>query len=85
MRQQTSLKRLGIARYDKAEWRDSDEVAFIADRVATGRSYRRGEQTQTVSRVEAPPAVAAAHDLVPGAEAYARACLVKEASSRRSP
>ncbi|MER7395475.1 GntR family transcriptional regulator [Streptomyces sp. NPDC000151] len=78
VRQQTPLKRLGTARYDKAKWRDADEVAFIADRVATGRSYRRGEQTQSVSRIEAPPAVAAAHGLEPGAEVYARARLVKE-------
>ncbi|MFI8997020.1 GntR family transcriptional regulator [Streptomyces sp. NPDC053542] len=78
VRQQTPLKRLGIARYDKAKWRDADEVAFIADRVATGRAYRRGEQTQSVSRVEAPPAVAAEHGLEPGAEVYARARLVKE-------
>lgn len=55
VRQQVPLKRLGIARYDKAKWRDGDEVAFIADRVASGRAYRRNEQTQTVSRVEAPP------------------------------
>jgi GntR family transcriptional regulator len=72
------LKRLGIERYDKAKWRDGDEVAFIADRVASGRSYRRSDQTQTVSRVEAPPSVAAAHGLPVGAEVYARARLVKE-------
>src|SRR5690349_23615193 len=54
VRQQTPLKRLGIARYDKAKWRDGDEVAFIADRVASGRTYRRGDQTQTVERVPAP-------------------------------
>lgn len=78
VRQQVPLKRLGIARYDKAKWRDGDEVAFIADRVASGRSYRRNEQTQTVSRVPAPPAVAAAHGLPEGAEVYARARLVKE-------
>ncbi|AVZ74008.1 GntR family transcriptional regulator [Streptomyces lunaelactis] len=78
VRQQSPLKRLGIARYDKAKWRDGDEVAFIADRVASGRSYRRGDQTQTVSRVEAPPAVAEAHGLPAGAEVYARARLVKE-------
>ncbi|MET7364491.1 GntR family transcriptional regulator [Streptomyces sp. NPDC005566] len=78
VRQQVPLKRLGIARYDKAKWRDSDEVAFIADRVASGRTYRRNEQTQTVSLVEAPPAVSAAHGLPAGAEVYARARLVKE-------
>ncbi|WP_030416970.1 GntR family transcriptional regulator [Streptomyces sp. NRRL S-1448] len=78
VRAQTPLKRLGIERYDKAKWRDGDEVAFIADRVASGRAYRRGEQTQTVSRVAAPAAVAAAHGLPEGAEVYARARLVKE-------
>ncbi len=55
VRDRPPLKRLGIERYDKAKWRDGDEVAFIADRVASGRSYRRNEQTQTVSRVPAPP------------------------------
>ncbi|MEU3951786.1 GntR family transcriptional regulator [Streptomyces achromogenes] len=78
VRQQVPLKRLGIARYDKAKWRDGDEVAFIADRVASGRAYRRNEQTQTVSLVEAPPEVAAAHGIPEGAPVYARARLVKE-------
>ncbi|MDG9686818.1 GntR family transcriptional regulator [Streptomyces sp. DH18] len=78
VRQQVPLKRLGIARYDKAKWRDGDEVAFIADRVASGRTYRRNEQTQTVSLIEAPPSAAAAHGLSEGAVVYARARLVKE-------
>ncbi|TSB17686.1 GntR family transcriptional regulator [Streptomyces benahoarensis] len=80
VRPQTPIKRLGIERYDKAKWRDGDEVAFIADRVASGKAYRRGEQTQSVERVAAPPAVAAAHGLPEGAEVYARARLVKEGS-----
>ncbi|MFF2099623.1 GntR family transcriptional regulator [Streptomyces sp. NPDC058202] len=80
VRQQTPLKRLGIARYDKAKWRDGDEVAFIADRVASGRAYRRNEQTQNVSRVSASPIVAEAHGLPEGADVYARARLVKEGS-----
>ncbi|MFE4207110.1 GntR family transcriptional regulator [Streptomyces goshikiensis] len=78
VREQAPLKRLGIARYDKAKWRDGDEVTFIADRVASGRAYKRCEQTQSVSRVSAPPLVAAAHGLPEGAEVYARARLVKE-------
>ncbi|MGW0625984.1 GntR family transcriptional regulator [Streptomyces sp. NPDC002758] len=78
VRRKAPLKRLGIARYDKAKWRDGDEVAFIADRVASGRAYDRNEQTQTVSRVKAPAAVAAAHGLPEGADVYARARLVKE-------
>ncbi|MFF3759780.1 GntR family transcriptional regulator [Streptomyces sp. NPDC002185] len=78
VRERAPLKRLGIARYDKAKWRDGDEVAFIADRVASGRAFKRNEQTQSVSRVSAPAAVAAAHGLAEGADVYARARLVKE-------
>ncbi|MFF7201376.1 GntR family transcriptional regulator [Streptomyces sp. NPDC008141] len=78
VRRQTPLKRLGISRYDKAKWRDGDEVAFIADRVASGRAYRRNEQTQSVSRIGAPPKVAEALGLPAEAEVYARARLVKE-------
>ncbi|OBQ49134.1 GntR family transcriptional regulator [Streptomyces sp. H-KF8] len=80
VRERAPLKRLGIARYDKAKWRDGDEVAFIADRVASGRTYKRNEQTQTVSRVPASAAVALAHGLPEGAEVYARARVVKEGS-----
>lgn len=80
VRERAPLKRLGIARYDKAKWRDGDEVAFIADRVASGRTYKRNEQTQTVSRVPASAVVAQAHGLPEGAEVYARARVVKEGS-----
>ncbi|MGA5522371.1 GntR family transcriptional regulator [Streptomyces pseudogriseolus] len=80
VRERAPLKRLGIARYDKAKWRDGDEVAFIADRVASGRTYKRNEQTQTVSRVPAPAVVAQAHGLPEGTEVYARARVVKEGS-----
>ncbi|MFE3070875.1 GntR family transcriptional regulator [Streptomyces sp. NPDC059247] len=78
VRPQQPLRRLGISRYDKAKWRDGDEVAFIADRVATGRAYKRGEQTQTVSRVTASDIVAAALSVPRGSEVYERARLVKE-------
>ncbi|MGI5532495.1 GntR family transcriptional regulator [Streptomyces syringium] len=74
------LKRLGISRYDKVKWRDGDEVAFIADRVASGRGYERGEQTQTVALVTAPEAAAEALGLPKGAQVYARARLVREGS-----
>ncbi|MBM9504816.1 GntR family transcriptional regulator [Actinacidiphila acididurans] len=78
VRERTPLKRLGIARYDKAKWRDGDEVAFIADRVASGRPYERGEQTQTVSLIEGEPLVTRALGLPDGAQVYARARLVRE-------
>ncbi|WP_420033720.1 GntR family transcriptional regulator [Streptomyces sp. cg28] len=78
VRHRAPLKRLGIYRYDKAKWRDSGEVAFIADRVASGRAYKRDEQTQTVSRAEASDLVAEALGVPAGSEVYARARLVKE-------
>ncbi|WP_405501338.1 GntR family transcriptional regulator [Streptomyces niveus] len=78
VRQQKPLKRLSTGRYDKAKWRDGDEVAFIADRVASGRAYRRDEQTQAISLGPAPAVATAAHGLAPDAELYARARLVKE-------
>ncbi|KQX57896.1 MULTISPECIES: GntR family transcriptional regulator [unclassified Streptomyces] len=80
VRRQPPLKRLGITRYDKAKWRDGDEVAFIADRVASGRTHQRGEQTQTVSRMAAPAIVASAFDLAEDAPVYARVRLIKEGS-----
>jgi hypothetical protein len=79
VRPRAALKRLGIAaRYDKAKWRDGDEVAFIADRVASGRAYKRDEQTQTVSRVQADSLVAEGLGVPVGSQVYARARLVKE-------
>ncbi|MGX1836980.1 GntR family transcriptional regulator [Streptomyces diastaticus] len=78
VRERKPLKRIGIERYDKAKWRDGDEVAFIADRVASGRGFKRGDQTQTVELTEAPATVAEAHGIPAGAPVYARARLVKE-------
>ncbi|MFC9759629.1 GntR family transcriptional regulator [Streptomyces sp. NPDC056921] len=78
VRSRTRLKRLGIARYDKVKWRDGDEVAFIADRVASGRAYKRNEQTQSVSRVQASGLVAEGLGVPLGSDVYARARLVKE-------
>ncbi|MGZ3118553.1 GntR family transcriptional regulator [Streptomyces sp. H62] len=80
VRDQVPLTRLGMARYDKAKWRDGGEVAFIADRTASGRAYKRNEQTQTVSRVAASAVVAEALGLPEGAEVYARARVVREGS-----
>ncbi|MFJ5889183.1 GntR family transcriptional regulator [Streptomyces californicus] len=78
VRPPAALQRLGTDRYDKAKWRDGDEVAFIADRVASGRPHSRGDQTQTVSRVQATDTIAAALGLLPGSDVYARARLIKE-------
>ncbi|MEV7217880.1 GntR family transcriptional regulator [Kitasatospora cineracea] len=77
-REQRPIKRLGIQRYDKAKWRDADEVAFIADRIASGREYQRTDQTQTVSRGPASRTVASGLGVPEGTEVYARARLISE-------
>ncbi|MER5888372.1 GntR family transcriptional regulator [Streptomyces sp. NPDC001941] len=78
VRETSPLKRLGVARYDKAAWRDRDEAAFVAGRVASGWPYKRGVPTQRIGRVTAPAVVAAAYGLPEGAEVYAHTRLVKE-------
>ncbi|WP_149563178.1 GntR family transcriptional regulator [Streptomyces cacaoi] len=78
VRPQTPMKRLGIDRYDKAKWRDGDEVAFIADRVASGHAYQRSDQTQTVSLGSAPRVATEAYGLPADTELYQRARLVRD-------
>jgi GntR family transcriptional regulator len=77
-RSRPPLRRLGIQRYDKAKWRDSDEVAFIADRLASGRDYKRTDQTQSVSKVPADAATSAALGIPKDTPVYARARTVRE-------
>ncbi|CAJ58964.1 MULTISPECIES: GntR family transcriptional regulator [Frankia] len=78
VRSRPPLRRLGIDRYDKAKWQGADLVAFAADRVASGRSWEPGDQTQTVRRVPAAPDVAAALAVDQGADVYERARLIRE-------
>ncbi len=72
VRARPPLRRLGIDRYDKAKWRSADLVAFAADRVASGRSWEPGDQTQTVRRVPATDDVAEALGVALDAEVYER-------------
>jgi DNA-binding GntR family transcriptional regulator len=78
VRTRPPLRRLGIDRYDKAKWRGADLIAFAADRVASGRTWEPGDQTQTVRRISAPPDVAAALGIAPDAEVYERARLIRD-------
>ncbi len=78
VRPRPPLRRLGVDRYDKAKWRDCDQVAFIADRIASGRTWERNDQTQTVRRIPAPARVSAALGLPDEADVYERARLVRE-------
>jgi len=78
VRERPPMRRLGIARYSKQKWKFGDTVAFVADREASGRSWKLTDQTQTVSLVEADAEVAQAFALAPGAQVYERARLVKD-------
>lgn len=71
------MKRLGIDRYAKSKWKFG-LVAFAADREASGREWRPGDQTNTVQMVQADDVVAAALSIEPGALVYERARLVKD-------
>ncbi|MEA2502103.1 MAG: GntR family transcriptional regulator [Actinomycetota bacterium] len=77
VRPRPPMRRLGIDRYAKSNWKFGGLVAFAADREATGRPWSLGDQTQTVRRVPADEAVAAAFGLDPGEPVYERARLVK--------
>jgi GntR family transcriptional regulator len=71
------MKRLGVDRYAKSKWKFG-LVAFAADREASGREWKPGDQTNTVQRVRADEAVAAGLGVEPGAWVYERARLVKD-------
>jgi GntR family transcriptional regulator len=80
VRSRPPMKRLGTERYAKSKWK-SGVVAFMADREASGRSWKPGDQTQQVRLTEADAEVAEALGLPPGAPVYERARLVKEDGS----
>lgn len=77
IRTRPPMKRLGVARYAKSKWKFG-LVAFGADREASGREWRPGEQTNAVRKVEADAEAAEALSLEAGALVYERARLVKE-------
>src|SRR6476469_4006285 len=54
VRERPPMRRLGADRYAKSKWKFGDSPAFIADREASGESWQRTDQTQTVELVPAP-------------------------------
>ncbi|XVU26892.1 GntR family transcriptional regulator [Actinoplanes sp. CA-054009] len=78
VRPRVPMKRLGIDRYAKSKWK-SGVVAFAADREATGRAWKRGDQTNEVRMVAADAETASALGITLGDAVYERARLVKEA------
>lgn len=77
VRPRPAMKRLGVERYAKSKWKYG-LVAFAADREASGRAWKPGDQTNEVNKVKADAEVASALDLEPGALVYERARLVKD-------
>jgi GntR family transcriptional regulator len=80
VRPRPPMKRLGVERYAKSKWKFG-LVAFAADREASGREWKPGDQTQTIRTVEADAEVAEAYGLPEGAQVYERARLVKDAGT----
>lgn len=78
VRARPPMKRLGVERYAKSKWKFG-LVAFAADREASGRAWKRDDQTNRVERTEADAEVAEALGVDLGAPVYERARLVKDA------
>jgi hypothetical protein len=77
VRDRPPMKRLGTDRYAKSKWKFG-LVAFAADREASGQTWKRDDQTNTVREVLADNDVAEALGVEPGAPVYERARLVKQ-------
>jgi GntR family transcriptional regulator len=64
-------------RYSKSKWKFGDSVAIIAYREASGETWERTDQTQTVELVSPPARAAEVLGVDPDSHVYARARLVK--------
>lgn len=78
VRSRPPMRRLGVERYAKSKWKFG-LVAFAADREASGREWKRDDQTNRVQRMEADEEVAAALGIEPGEPVYERARLIRDA------
>lgn len=78
VRARPPMKRLGVERYAKSKWKFG-LVAFAADREASGRGWKPGDQTNEVRRTTADAAIAAALGVEVGSPVWERARLVKDA------
>ncbi|ASR37959.1 GntR family transcriptional regulator [Prauserella marina] len=77
VRSRPPMKRLGTDRYAKSKWKFG-LVAFAADREASGQSWKRDDQTNTVRKAVADNDIATALGVESGSEVYERARLVKQ-------
>lgn len=77
VRARPPMKRLGTDRYAKSKWKFG-LVAFAADREASGQTWKRDDQTNSVQQIEADPEIATALDVEVGTTVYERARTVKQ-------
>ncbi|MGO1057045.1 GntR family transcriptional regulator [Crossiella sp. CA198] len=77
VRERPVMKRLGAERYAKSKWKFG-LVAFAADREASGREWKAGDQTNTVRKTTADEEIAEALGIEPGSDVYERVRLVKD-------
>lgn len=78
VRERPPMRRLGIERYARSKWKTGSSPAFIADREASGQSWKRDDQTQTVELVLPPTRAAEVLDVEQTQLVYARARLVRQ-------
>ncbi|MDN5893290.1 MAG: GntR family transcriptional regulator [Nocardioides sp.] len=78
VRERPPMRRLGAERYAKSKWKYGDSPAFIADREASGQSWQRDDQTQTVELVQSPARAVEVLGVDPSGQVYARARVVRQ-------
>jgi GntR family transcriptional regulator len=77
VRPRPPMKRQGMERYAKSKWKFG-LVAFAADREASGRAWKPGDQTNEVREVAADVEVAAALGVEEGARVFERTRTVRD-------
>lgn len=82
VRERPPMRRLGAERYAKSKWKFGNVVAFIADREASGQSWKPTDQTQTVALVEADAEIAEAFGIEIGTQVYERARIVRDSTGK---
>lgn len=78
VRERPPMRRLGVERYARKNWKFNGLVAFAADRENSGRQWKPEDQVNAVSLVDADVEVADAFGIEPGDPVYMRMRLVSD-------
>jgi hypothetical protein len=84
VRDRPPIKRLGTDRYAKSKWKFG-LVAFAADREASGQTWKRDDQTNTVRELFADKDVAEALGVESGAPSTSAPDWSSKTAHRRTP